>query len=76
MPGTSTVAGALPHLDQDARGESFATDIILEADYYERGVAARRAVSEGLHDLTDVHDAIEDQADKLLDGLLALLDTL
>jgi hypothetical protein len=49
-------------------------DVELDTDYYDRGVTARREAHTQLTDVTDLLDGIEDEADKLLVDLLALLD--
>ncbi|ANZ28614.1 hypothetical protein A4U64_27495 (plasmid) [Rhodococcus sp. WB1] len=51
-------------------------EIALDPHYYERGIAARRHAQESLHDLAHVLDTIENQADHLLEELLALFDIL
>ncbi len=63
-----------PHSDSEDGSEVFTQDIALDPGYYERGVAARRAAHEDLHDVTGVLDDIEDRADTLLTELLALLE--
>ena len=49
-------------------------DVVLDRDYYDRGIAARRNAHTHLDDVTDILDGIEDEADKLLADLLAILD--
>ncbi|UPW02404.1 hypothetical protein M1C57_11610 [Rhodococcus pyridinivorans] len=52
------------------------TEVHLDPHYYERGIAARRHARDRLDGLADVFDDIEDQADRLLDDLLSILDNL
>lgn len=49
-------------------------DVELDQGYYDRGIAARRHAHTHLDDVTDILDGIEDEADKLLADLLAILD--
>jgi hypothetical protein len=49
-------------------------EVDLAQDYYDRGIAARRNAHTHLEDVTDILDGIEDEADKLLADLLAILD--
>ncbi|EHI41395.1 hypothetical protein OPAG_08215 [Rhodococcus opacus PD630] len=46
----------------------------LDQGYYERGISARRDAHTHLEDVTEILDGIEDEADKLLADLLAILD--
>jgi len=48
--------------------------VVLDLEYYERGVAAWRRDHQDLEDLADTFDAIEQRADALVDDLLAVLD--
>ncbi|MGV9868388.1 hypothetical protein [Rhodococcus koreensis] len=50
-------------------------DVELDQGYHERGIAARRNAHTHLEDVTDILDGIEDEADKLLADLLAILDS-
>ncbi|MFD7008021.1 hypothetical protein [Rhodococcus jostii] len=49
-------------------------DVELDQGYYDRGIAARHNAHTDLTDVTDILDGIEDEADKLLADLLAILD--
>ncbi|MCQ4121013.1 hypothetical protein [Rhodococcus tibetensis] len=49
-------------------------DVELDQAYYDRGIAARRDAHTHLEDVNDILDGIEDEADKLLADLLAILD--
>ncbi|UZG59955.1 hypothetical protein [Rhodococcus opacus] len=49
-------------------------DVELDQGYYERGIAARRDAHTHLTDVTDILDGIEEEADKLLADLFAILD--
>lgn len=49
-------------------------EIVLDDQYYERGLAARRATHEALADVPDILDDVEEQADAILERLLAVLD--
>ncbi len=49
-------------------------EIVLDPDYYERGVDARRRDQQKLNDLTDVFDEIEERADALFNDLLTVLE--
>ncbi|QXU56687.1 hypothetical protein [Rhodococcus sp. LW-XY12] len=74
LTGRAPVRKVLPvprQNDVEARIES---DIVLDPDYYDRGVNARRRDHEALADLTDVFDKIEHRADALLDELMAVLE--
>ena len=51
-------------------------EIELDPTYYERGTAARRRDHEGLDDIADVFDEIEQRADALLGELMAVLEGL
>ncbi len=46
----------------------------LDQGYYDRGISAHRNAHTHLTDVTDILDGIEDEADKLLADLLAILD--
>lgn len=46
----------------------------LDPHYYERGIEARRSAHQGLTDVTDLLDDIEDRADQLLAELDSILD--
>lgn len=52
--------------------------VVVEAEldqcYYDRGISARRNAHTHLEDVTDILDSIEDEADKLLNDLLVILD--
>ncbi|CAG7618533.1 hypothetical protein SIM91_18730 [Rhodococcus opacus] len=50
------------------------SDHSLDPRYYERGIEARRDAHQGLSDVTDLLDDIEDRADQLLAELLGILD--
>ena len=76
LSGRAPVRKVLPvprQNDVEARVES---DIVLDPDYYDRVVNARRRDYEALGDLTDVFDKIEHRADALLDELMAVLEGL
>jgi hypothetical protein len=49
-------------------------NVELDVGYYDRGITARREAHTQLTDVTDILDGTEDEADKLLADLLALLD--
>ncbi|MFV9454457.1 hypothetical protein ACNJ7E_13495 [Rhodococcus sp. NM-2] len=49
-------------------------DVELDQGYYERGIAARRGAHTHLTDVADILDGIEEEADKLLADLFAILD--
>lgn len=49
-------------------------EIVLDDRYYERGIAARRAAHAALADVPDLLDDVEEQADAILEQLLAVLD--
>ncbi|WP_257226449.1 hypothetical protein [Rhodococcus opacus] len=49
-------------------------DVELDQDYYNRGIFVRRNAHTPLNDVADILDGIEDEADKLLADLLAILD--
>ncbi|WP_257014441.1 hypothetical protein [Rhodococcus sp. ACPA1] len=51
-----------------------AVDVDLDQDYYDRGIVARRNAHTRLETVTDILDGIDDEADKLLADLLAILD--
>lgn len=51
-----------------------AVDVDLDQDYYDRGLVARRNAHTRLETVTDILDGIDDEADKLLADLLAILD--
>ena len=51
-------------------------DVELDHGYYDRGITARRDAHTRLHDVTDILDGIEDEADKLLTNLLTILDNI
>ncbi|RZL83053.1 MAG: hypothetical protein EOP32_08985 [Rhodococcus sp. (in: high G+C Gram-positive bacteria)] len=50
------------------------SDLILDPDYYERGIQARHFAYKDLGDITDVLGDVEDRADQLLADLLEILD--
>ncbi|MGH3804179.1 MAG: hypothetical protein ACRDTD_29400, partial [Pseudonocardiaceae bacterium] len=47
---------------------------VLDPHYYERGIEARRSAHQGLTDVTDLLDDIENRADQLLAELASILD--
>ena len=49
-------------------------EVELDQGYYDRGIVARRNAHTHLDDVTDIHDGIEEEADKLIVDLLAILD--
>ncbi|MFE5708195.1 hypothetical protein [Rhodococcus koreensis] len=59
---------------EDAPVPVMIDDVELDQGYYDRGIAARRNAHTHLEDVTDILDGIEDEADKLLADLLAILD--
>ncbi|WP_306670168.1 hypothetical protein [Rhodococcus opacus] len=59
---------------EDAPVPVVVDDVDLDQGYYDRGIAARRGAHTHLEDVTDILDGIEDEADKLLADLLAILD--
>ena len=49
-------------------------NVELDTGYYDRGIVARRDAHSQLEDVTDILDAIEDETDRILADLLAILD--
>ncbi|MFD7010640.1 hypothetical protein [Rhodococcus jostii] len=58
----------------DPTSHPVAESIELDQDYYDRGIHSRRTAHDTLKDVTDILDGIEDEADKILADLLALLE--
>ncbi|MFE5706540.1 hypothetical protein [Rhodococcus koreensis] len=50
-------------------------DIILDGDYYERGIRARANAHTAMSGVTDILGDIEDRADQLLANLLSILES-
>ncbi len=71
-PTHPTLPMASPAID-DAGAEP---EVVLDLDYYERGVAARRRDHHDLEELADTFDELEQRADALFDDLLAVLEGL
>ncbi|MGW4336419.1 hypothetical protein ACWEK5_26935 [Rhodococcus koreensis] len=59
---------------EDAPVPVVVDNVELDQGYYDRGIAARRGAHAHLEEVTDILDGIEDEADKLLADLLAILD--
>jgi len=71
-PTRPTLPMASPAID-DAGAEP---EVVLDLDYYEHGVAARRRDHHDLEELADTFDELEQRADALFDDLLAVLEGL
>ncbi|MFZ2178717.1 MAG: hypothetical protein WAW17_32740 [Rhodococcus sp. (in: high G+C Gram-positive bacteria)] len=70
----STRRRTVPAQAESATGPGV-VDIELDQGYYDRGIHARRDAHTHLEDVSDILDGIEDEADRLLADLLAILDT-
>nr|WP_237169039.1 recombinase [Prescottella equi] len=64
----------LSEAPQPPQPEMIVNEVVLDDSYYDNGLEARRAAHSTLSDVTDVLDDIEDQADAILEKLLAVLD--
>ncbi|UTT51170.1 hypothetical protein [Rhodococcus gordoniae] len=71
-PTRLTLPMASPAID-DVGAEP---EVVLDLDYYERGVAARRRDHHDLEELADTFDELEQRAEALFDDLLAVLEGL
>ncbi|MDH6284842.1 hypothetical protein [Prescottella agglutinans] len=75
MPGSRTYRRR-PRLDEapEPYQPQVYPEIVLDDRYYERGIEARRATQQALSDVADILDDVEEQADAILEKLLAVLD--
>ncbi|MGW0020939.1 hypothetical protein ACWDUD_21685 [Rhodococcus sp. NPDC003382] len=71
-PNRLTLPTAPP--DNDEAGVE--PEVVLDPDYYERGIAARRRDHQDLEDLAGTFDEIEQRAEALFDDLLTVLEDL
>ncbi len=78
LTGQAPVHRRLPlRLDTVERASDTSIEIVnveLDTGYYDRGIVARRDAHSQLEDVTDILDAIEDETDRILADLLAILD--
>ncbi|SEB29866.1 hypothetical protein [Rhodococcus koreensis] len=63
-----------PATTQETPAPTKVHDIILDSDYYERGIRARANAHTTMSGVTDVLGDIEDRADQLLADLLSILE--
>ncbi|WP_052227373.1 hypothetical protein [Rhodococcus sp. Chr-9] len=76
LSGRASNRPTLPVVPPDTDEAGTEPEVVLDPDYYERGVAARRRDHQDLEDLADTFDEIEQRADALFDDLLAVLEDL
>ncbi|MCW3471016.1 hypothetical protein OMK68_15405 [Rhodococcus pyridinivorans] len=76
LSGRTPTHPTLPATPPDPDETWVEPEIVLDPSYYERGTAARRRDHQDLENLAETFDELEQQADALLDELLAVLEGL
>ncbi|EHK85372.1 hypothetical protein [Rhodococcus pyridinivorans] len=76
LSGRAPTRPTLPMASPATNDAGTEPEVVLDLDYYERGVAARRRDHQDLEELADTFDELEQRADALVDDLLAVLESL